>query len=329
MAAILTSPDAYNKHTRRQPVQPVMYPQQPARVGAYSPVMPPSAYFQSATPPLSPYYASQPYSHSQAPSYPTSTAYPAVYPRYAEYTRHVQTSTPSSAQPQSQYDGFRNEHRRQQRARKQPSYGQDKRKSEVCASYGSAIGCKWGDSCFHAHSDPNSVSFCKLFASPKGCQYGDKCYDRHKDWNAVNDASGRHARRARRAPHQAEVAEDHAAEEKKVETVVVVAAKEEKGDEKAEDESVDAKPTVDVFTKIDSGLAAYYAICRRSDYVNADGKGKFMHFVETHKLRFTYALTHICFCTCACTAKRTLRWISATQRSPTTVCSSTWTTTFR
>ena len=55
-----------------------------------------------------------------------------------------------STQPhpqQAPYGGFRNEHRRQQRVRKQLSLRQEKSKTKS--------GCKWCDLCFYSHSDPN------------------------------------------------------------------------------------------------------------------------------------------------------------------------------
>mmetsp|Transcript_4556 Transcript_4556/g.3995 ORF Transcript_4556/g.3995 Transcript_4556/m.3995 type:complete len:299 (-) Transcript_4556:858-1754(-) len=47
-----------------------------------------------------------------------------------------------------------------------------------CKFYGSAIGCKWGDSCRFSHANPESVRVCKYYQSGN-CIHGSRCRYRH------------------------------------------------------------------------------------------------------------------------------------------------------
>ncbi len=151
------------------------------------------------------------------------------------------------------------------------------------------------------------MKLCQLIRSPGGCQYGSKCYDRHRNFYATNS----HKEEEKEEEKQLEVYDDEQEEDEEEEADqdgdededgdddqehkeqdqdwLAIDDKDEspetRKDEKEEEAASNSKHLIDsAFNKIDSGLAAYYAICRRSDYFNEDGKGKFILFAEQNKL---------------------------------------------
>eukprot|EP01084_Bolivina_argentea_P309856 536010_1 len=54
-----------------------------------------------------------------------------------------------------------------------------------CRFYGSAQGCRYGDSCRYSHNDPRSVPLCRNISSYSGCRYGNQCQFRHQNINTT------------------------------------------------------------------------------------------------------------------------------------------------
>eukprot|EP01084_Bolivina_argentea_P118831 210787_1 len=49
----------------------------------------------------------------------------------------------------------------------------------ICKSFGSAVGCRFGNKCRFNHNNPNAIPLCKYYRSPHGCIAGNTCHWRH------------------------------------------------------------------------------------------------------------------------------------------------------
>lgn len=181
------------------------------------------------------------------------------------------------------------------------------------------MGCKWGETCYQDHGNPNSVEFCPQFRSVWGCQWYDECWFRHVEFTDPRSAlspskrtgkgvDDRNANEDEKATSSADtdsvshrdlgpLTPDIDGKEKEMETVykqspdrksnittttVTTAATDddEKQDLCASAGSPAAKRRETAFSKLDDSLAAYYEDMGRDDYYDEDGKGKFIEFVE-------------------------------------------------
>eukprot|EP01084_Bolivina_argentea_P089599 161640_1 len=66
-----------------------------------------------------------------------------------------------------------------------------------CRYFGSAAGCRYGNSCYYSHDNPNSVPLCKYYLSSSGCARNNKCYYRHSNrrihMHSLHDHSYNHS----------------------------------------------------------------------------------------------------------------------------------------
>lgn len=55
--------------------------------------------------------------------------------------------------------------------------------AQTCKFYGSAVGCRNGDTCYYSHDNPESIQPCVEFQTQGSCKFEGKCHRRHAPAN--------------------------------------------------------------------------------------------------------------------------------------------------